>query len=140
MRTTYDKKHNNIVHTPVAKANMGELSTTFLIETRQAAVQKVTYPTGYWLEDPDYRKEFAQIVKLFQAKFDNVKIFQQPDNSVEICIVDNLSIMKISFGLDFPQAPPKLFLASGAEQVVHSQEEWMLKENIFESVKLYLNL
>lgn len=130
IRTVFDSSHQEFVYIPSGIANMNPLDVCSLIENKPQQSKNIDYPDGYWLQDKENRITFSQIIKTLNADFDNVKIFQTEDKTIEIQLVRGAQVLKIHFGSNFPIEAPKLYAMKGCPIHTNQDYEWdYLKTN-----------
>lgn len=129
IRNVYDDAHEHIVYVPHATASMEQLDTCSLVDNRPVKPSPVTYPPGYWLNDPQSKKEFAAIVQFLKARFDNVKIYQREDRTIEIRIIHNVHILCLHLDMNFPARMPVLSAAKGINVNLNAGYTWSIENN-----------
>ena len=138
VRKPYDAAHPDNVYHPRGTANMDGLDTCSLIDS-PARETKVTYPDNYWLYDAGNKKELAAIVAFLKAKFDNVRIYQLDDRTIELQITQGINILKINFDANFPRTAPVLRRAKGTSIEKEENAAWTESGSIHESFINFFN-
>lgn len=138
IRSAYDPVHSEWVYIPDGIANMESVESCGLVDNNKNTKVKITYPQGYWLNEPENKKEFAAIIKYLNSKSDNVRIYQKEDSTIEVQLVKGIIVLKIHFEMDFPVSPPKIYAVKGSDIKCNAEHTWNIGDNISESFINYI--
>lgn len=139
IRPVYDKRHSPIVYRPSGTAVMEPLDTCDLIDNKPSAPAAITYPPGYWLNEPNNKKEFASIIQHLKATSDNVKMYQKEDQTIEIQLINGSNVIKLHLNSNFPQSAPLLYAIKGVKAKMRSDYTWRYQNSIKESFVEFIN-
>lgn len=127
-RHTYDGRHPNLIHRPVAIPDMMPLDECELLPaTTVAKPQTPVFDHGYWLESKDNRKQLAAIVKFLKTEFGTVAIYQTSSSTVEVEVTDeDATPYRFVFGPAFPSEAPRLLAPKGKKLKYRVAPAWDL--------------
>jgi hypothetical protein len=138
IRNVYDNIHFDWTYVPGGMANMEPLNTCGLVDNNGNTKTVITYPSGYWLNESENKKEFATIIQFLNSKFDSVRIYQKEDSTIEVQIVTGVVVLKIHFDIHFPTSPPKIYAVKGSDVKFNAIRTWDGENKISESFMNYI--
>ncbi len=110
IRTAYDSKHSEMIHYPTGKANMQSLHTCSLVDNPKTTAYSPHFGDNYWLSSQENRKELSKIVKYLNSRFEEIRIYQKDESTIEIRVVNGSKAFIVLFNESFPHTAP-IFMA-----------------------------